>query len=174
MQPTRAAACRTGVVQREGHLLWAVVSQRRRPLIALGAVIFLVVSFGVTRWLTRENRERDAVLRALQAEARGDVPAVLKLVPGCADQPACRAQVTRNATRLRRPGSVKILTYESGTRYALGDATGPVRVAWDIGTQGNTIVQCITVHRSGTAILGGDVELRAISAPIAQEGSCPG
>ena len=150
------------------------MSQRRVPLIALGVVIFLVVSFGVTRWLTRENRERDAVLRTLQAEARGDAPAMLTLLTGCAGRPACRIQVTKNAARLRRPGSVKILTYESGTRYALGDATGPVRVAWDIGTQGNTIVQCITVQRSGTAVLGGGVQLRAISAPIAQEGSCPG
>jgi hypothetical protein len=140
------------------------VSQRRAPLI----------SFGATRWLTRENRERDAVLRALQAQAHGDAPAVLALLPGCAGTPRCRALVEANTRKLRRAGDVKILNYESGTRYALGDATGTVRVAWDIGTRGDTVVQCVTVHRGGAAFLGGSVDLRAISAPISQEGSCPG
>ena len=149
------------------------MSQRRAPLIALGIVIFLVISFGVTRWLTRENRERDAVLHALQAQARGDAPGVLALLPGCAATQRCRALVEANARRLRRAGDVKILNYESGTRYALGDATGTVRVAWDIGTRGDTVVQCVTVHRGGAAFLGGSVDLRAISAPIPQEGSCP-
>jgi len=150
------------------------VSQHRAPLIALGVVIFLVTSYGITRWLTRENRERDAVLHALQAQARGDSRAVLALIPGCAATPRCRARVASNARRLRRAGDVKILTYESGTRYALGDATGSVRVAWDIGTRGDTVVQCVTVHRGGAAMFGGSVDLRAISAPIAPEGSCPG
>lgn len=150
------------------------MSQRRAPLIALGVVIFLVISFGVTRWLTRENRERDAVLHALQAQARGDAPGVLALLPGCAATQRCRALVHANARSLRRAGDVKILNYESGTRYALGDATGTVRVAWDIGTRGDTVVQCVTVHRGGAAFLGGSVDLRAISAPIPREGSCPG
>jgi hypothetical protein len=150
------------------------VSLRRAPLIVLGVVIFLVISFGVTRWLTRENRERDAVLHVLSAQARGDDAAMLSLIPGCAASPRCRAQVASNARRLRRTGEVKILTYDSGTKYALGDATGTVRVAWDIGTSGDTVVQCVTVHRGGAAFLGGSVDLRAISAPIALEGSCPG
>ena len=150
------------------------MSLSRAPLIALGVLVFLVLSFGVTRWLTRENRERDAVLRALQAQARGDVPGVLDQLTGCAGVPSCRALVRANVRRLRRDGAVKILTYESGTRYALGDATGPVRVAWDIGTRGDTVVQCIQVHRTGTAFLGGTVELRRMSAPIPTEGSCPG
>jgi hypothetical protein len=150
------------------------VSLPRAPLIALGVLIFLVLSFGVTRWLTRENRERDAVLHVLQAQARGDATGVLDELTGCAGDPRCSALVRANARRLRRDGAVKILTYESGTRYALGDATGPVRVAWDIGTRGDTVVQCIQVHRRGAAFLGGAVELRHVSAPIAREGSCPG
>ena len=79
-----------------------------------------------------------------------------------------------NAARLHRTGAVKILTYDTATRYALGDATGAVRVAWDIGTRGDTVVQCVTVHRKGSAFLAGSVELVGISAPIASEGSCPG
>ena len=150
------------------------MSLRRGPAIALAVLLFLLVSFGVARWLTRENRERTAVLRVLRAQARGDVAGMFKWVPGCAGQPACRTLVQADARRLRRPGSVKILTYESGTRYALGSASGPVRVAWDIGTNGDTVVQCLQVHRSGLAFLGGAVQVRRVSAPIALEGSCPG
>lgn len=150
------------------------MSLPRAPLIALGVLVFLSISFGVSRWLTRENREREAVLHALQAQARGDAAGVLDQLAGCAGVPACRALVRANVRRLRRDGAVKILNYESATRYALGDATGPVRVAWDIGTRGDTVVQCVQVHRRGSAFLGGAVELRRISAPIATEGSCPG
>ena len=93
---------------------------------------------------------------------------------GCSADRRCRALVEGNARRLRRPGEIKILLYESKTKYALGGARGPVRVAWDIRTNGDTVVQCIDVHRSGIGFLGGSVVLAGVSAPIAREGSCPG
>ena len=147
---------------------------RRALIIAVGGLAFLVVSFGVARWLTRENRERAAVLALLRDQARGDGPAMLARLDGCEQDARCRARVAANARRLRRDGAVKILNYESGTRYALGSSTGDVRVAWDIGTRGDTVVQCVTVHRSGAAVLGGGVALRAISGPIGLEDSCAG
>lgn len=150
------------------------MSQHRAPAIAFAVLLFLVISFGVARWLTRENRERDAVLHVLRAQAAGDAPGVLHWVPGCADDPACRSLVESNVRRLRRIGDVKILNYESGTHYALAGATGPVRVAWDIGTRGDTVVQCLQVRRTGLGFLGGSVDITRVSAPIAREGSCPG
>lgn len=146
---------------------------RRAPLIVLGIVAFVVLSAGVARWLTRENRERDAVVAVLEDQARGDAAGMLERLDGCADDAGCRSLVAANARRLQRSGTVKILTYDSTARYALAGKDGQVRVAWDIGTRGDTVVQCVAVRRTGIGFLGGTVELRGISAPIAREGSCP-
>ena len=147
---------------------------RRALLAVLGVLVFLVTSFGVARWLSRETDERGAVLGLLRAQARGDARSMLADLDGCSGDQRCRLLVQANARSLKRPGDVKILTYESNTKYALGDARGPVRVAWDIGTNGDTVVQCIDVRRSGIGFLGGSVALAGVSAPIAREGSCPG
>jgi hypothetical protein len=69
-------------------------------------------------------------------------------------------------------GDVKIVSYESGTSYALGKATGKTRVAWTSLQQGLVEVQCVTVRRSGSALAGRSVTLLRISAPIDRQGSC--
>ena len=145
--------------------------RRRLPLIALAIVAFLAISFELARWLATESTERDKVHRLLEAEARGDAPAMLAQLHGCSD-PACRATVARNARILRRRGAVKIVSYESGTSYALGAATGDTRVAWTSLKQGLVVVQCVSVRRGGSALAGRSVTLLRISAPIDRTGSC--
>jgi len=145
----------------------------RAVLIALGVVAFLGISAVVARWLTTESRERGAVHRLLSAQARGDAAGMLdELAPVCRADPRCRAAVAADARRLRRPGDVKIISYNSETAYALGGATGLTRVAWTVVGRGLPVVQCVLVRRTGTALAGRGVTLLRISAPIGNESSC--
>lgn len=146
---------------------------RRIVLIGAGIVVFLAVSAVVARYLTTESRERNAVLKLLQAQARGDANAMLGLLaPSCRASAGCRATVQGDARRLERPGKVKIIAYDSKTSYVLGSATGRTRVAWTIVDRGLPVVQCVTVHRGGSAIAGRTVTLLAVSAPIGNEATC--
>jgi hypothetical protein len=140
--------------------------------IVLGIAAFLLISFGVARWLTSEGSERNAILALLDDQARGDVTAVLARLPGCAQDPACADQARRAVARTKRPGDVKILNLTSPTSYALGDDAGRTRVAWAVVGEGNPVVQCVTVHREGNALFGRKIVLQRISLPIAGEGAC--
>ena len=142
------------------------------PILALGLIAFLGCSFLLARWLTTESRERNAVHALLEDQARGDANAMLERLEGCASDAACATTVRRNARRLRRPGEVKILAYESGTSYALGTASGVTRVAWTVIDRGLPVVQCVDVHRGGTVLAGRVVTLRALSPPIGRQSSC--
>jgi hypothetical protein len=145
----------------------------RIAAIAAGVLVFLAISALVARWLTTESRERAAVHRLLSAQASGDPGRMLdQLAPSCRADARCRATVAADAGRLRRPGSVKILAYDSKTSYALGAATGLTRVAWTVVGRGLPVVQCVLVRRSGTALAGRGVTLLRISAPIHNESSC--
>jgi hypothetical protein len=141
-------------------------------ILAVGLVAFLALSFLLARWLTTENRERNAVYALLRDQARGDAPAMLERLDGCAADPRCAAAVRRNADRLRRPGEVKILAYESATAYALGSAEGLTRVAWTVVDEGLPVVQCVDVRRGGTVLAGRAVTLRRLSPPIGRQSSC--
>jgi hypothetical protein len=141
-------------------------------LLAVGLAAFLALSFLLARWLTTENRERNAVYALLQAQARGDAAAMLDRLAGCADDPACVAEVRRNANRLRRRGEVKILAYDSGTAYALGSARGATRVAWTVVDRGLPVVQCVDVRRGGTVLAGRVVTLRRLGPPIGRQSPC--
>ena len=142
----------------------------------LGAALaaFLVVSVLVARWLAAEGEERSQVERLLRAQGRGDAAAMAREIDGC--DAACRAGLARLAGRLRRPGAVlEIVRYDSATGRALGDASGPTRVVWQLGRAGTgslPTVQCISVRRTGDPIAGHRVTLTALSEPIAREGSC--
>jgi len=146
------------------------VSRRTKLLIAAGVVVFLGVSFLLARYLSTENRERDAVYALLRDQARGDVRGMLSRLDGC--DARCRAAVESNARRLARPGSVKILAYDSSTSYALGAASGPTRVAWTIVNRQLPVVQCVEVQRTGSVLTGRAISLRRLSAPINSTGSC--
>jgi hypothetical protein len=143
----------------------------RISLIAVAVLLFLAISVVLARWLSLENVERDDVFAVLQAQARGDAAAVLAQLDGCRADPACAATVEADAQRLRGPGDVKILAYDSHTSYALTSATGKTRVAWKLSGR-LPVVQCVLVHRSGNALTGLSVTLRALSAPIPLQADC--
>jgi hypothetical protein len=150
---------------------------RRRRLIAilvpLGAV-FLVAAFGVARFLTLENRERDQIFDLVRAEARGDAPGVLAQLHGC--DAACAAAVRSMTARLRAPagdGGVKIARLDSGTAYSLGTKAGWSRVVWVADVHARPVVQCVLVRRSGNPLTGRSIRLQRLSAPLANnEDSC--
>ncbi len=140
--------------------------------IVAGAVVLLVVIGALlARYLFTENVERNDILAVLRAQAHGDAPRELALLDGCRAKPACVASVRASAVRLRRPGTVKILSIKSPTAGALGETTGTARVAWTVIGQ-LPVVQCVVVHRSGNALQGLHVSLRSLSAPIENEADC--
>lgn len=137
----------------------------------MGIVLFLAISGVLARFLAAEGVERDDVLAVLQAQAAGNAQGMLDRQAGCRRRPACVARTRANATSLRRPGALKILTLSSATAYALSGATGKTRVAWTvIGTP--PVVQCVLVRRTGDFLQGISVVLLSISAPIPNEGDC--
>ena len=135
----------------------------------LGVVVFLAISALLARWLTTDNAERDQVTRLLRAQARGDARGMLRELDGCAA--ACARQVRADARRLRRPGSLQIVLYESSTSHALRSRTGPTRVVWKTPDT-LTVVQCVRVHRTGNALKGISVHLLKLSAPIPRTADC--
>ena len=144
---------------------------RRLAVIIAAVVVFLAISFGLARWLTTENAERDAVTQLLQAQARGDVPAMLDRLDGCAEDARCAATVRENARTLRSRGTLDVVAYDSGTSYSLGSASGPTRVVWK--TPGRlTTVQCVAVKRKGNVLSGVSVSLTALSRPIGRTSAC--
>jgi hypothetical protein len=144
----------------------------RLALILLGVLVFLAISFELARFFQVESSERGGVFALLQAEARGDSATVIRRLDGCAAKPACVTLQRRDARRLKRGGAVKILAFASPTAYALGDARGTTRVAWEAIDHGLPVVQCVRVHRSGNALIGRKIHLVGLSAPIASTGDC--
>jgi hypothetical protein len=147
---------------------------RRRRLLVIAVpvtLVVLVVGFLAARWLTTENRERDAVFALLERQAAGDEQGVLDDLEGC--DAACQAKVRAFLPRVEGAGKVKIARLDSGTSYSFGTATGTTRVVWVHGVDARPIVQCVQVRRRGGPLTGRSVSLLAISAPLADnEGSC--
>jgi len=146
----------------------------RRPAVVTAAVfggfLFLGVSLLLARALTGEAAERGKVLDVLEAQARGDVGAVLEQLDACAAEPACAATTRARAARLRRPGEVEILQYQPSARLTMTRRSGTGRVAWRAGRT-LPVVQCVRVRREGP-LSGGGVELLSLSDPIGLEASC--
>jgi hypothetical protein len=132
---------------------------------------FLLISGLLARFLSVENAERDKELALLQAQAQGDVSAMLAELPGCRRSPVCVATVEANASRLRRAGAVKILSLKSRTSYSLAGAAGKTRLAWTVIGR-LPVVQCVEIRRTGNFLAGIEVTLLSLSAPIANEGDC--
>jgi hypothetical protein len=144
---------------------------RRAVLFAVCALLFLAISAELARFLSVENVERNDAEMLIQAQAKGDVSGMLKLLHGCRERPACVASVQANASRLRRPGAVKILSLKSRTAYSLGASSGKTRLAWTVIGQ-LPVVQCIEVRRTGNVLAGINVSLLSLSAPIPNEADC--
>ena len=147
-------------------------SKLKIALIALGVLVFLAISGLIARFLSTENAERDKDAALLQAQARGDVPAMLDKLDDSGRLPSCVATVREDARRLRRPGAVKILSLKSRTAYSLTGATGPTRLAWTVIGR-LPVVQCVQVRRRGSFVSGISVTLLSLSAPIPNEADCP-
>lgn len=148
----------------------------RRPtrilLFALALLVFLAISLGLARVLSANGAERDAILSLLEAQARGDAPAMVQRIDGCAQQPACVAQAHANATRLRSTGRVELVRLDASTSFSLGGSEGVARVVWKTPTR-TTVVQCVDVRRGGNVVSGLSVALERLSRPIERESSCP-
>lgn len=146
---------------------------RRRLIVAASIALVLFVAFSVllARYLSTENVERADVLKLLQAEAAGEADRVIAQLSGCGAHAGCVSQAQLNARKLRREGSVKILTLSSKTAYALTGTEGTTRVAWTVLGHLPT-VQCVSVTRTGNFLSGLSVTLTALSAPIPGEADC--
>ncbi len=149
-----------------------MVSLRRSLFIALAAAAFILASFVLARWLTGENRERGAVTDLIRAQALGDAASMAALIEDCEGDPACRARVAENVRRLRRPGDVQILRYDSRTARAVTERTGLTRVAWNTDRRDAAVVQCVEIERRGIPLLGGEVVLTGVGPQIDGEASC--
>jgi hypothetical protein len=134
-------------------------------------LLFLVISALLARFLSVENAERSQEFKLLQAQARGDVSAMLAQLTGCRQSPVCVALVHANASSLRRPGAVKILSLKSRTAYSVTGATGVTRLAWTVIGR-LPVVQCVQVRRTGNAVSGIHIALLSLSAPIPNEADC--
>lgn len=145
---------------------------RRLVAIAVPAtLVVLAVGFFSARFLTTENRERDAIFTLLQRQAAGDERGVLAKLHGC--DAACAAKLHAFLPKVTGTGAVKIARLDSGTSYTLGTSTGTSRVVWVHGVDSRPIVQCVLVRRHGGPLTGRSVSLLALSAPLADnEDSC--
>jgi hypothetical protein len=141
-------------------------------LIVLGVVVFLVISALLTRVLSVDGAERSAITSLVQAEARGDAPAMSGLIKGCRASAACLQRVALDAHELKRTGSVLILSMDASAGFSLTSTLGTARVAWRAGTH-LPVTQCVRVRRAGNALSGLSVELLKISARIKTDADCP-
>ncbi len=140
-------------------------------IVLAGVVLFLAISVLLARYLSAENAERNDIQAVLQAQARGDAARELVLLDGCRARPACAVTVRTSASRLKRPGAIKILSIKSPTSQSLTAATGTSRVAWTVIGR-LPVVQCVVVRRTGDFLTGIAISLLSLSAPIGNEANC--
>jgi hypothetical protein len=140
--------------------------------IVAGIVLFLVISALLARVFSANGAEQSAITALVQAEARGDVNAIIEAITGCRTDAACRQRAAVNAAALQHPGSVSIIQLQPSTSFSLGGTEGTARVAWEVGSS-LPIVQCVKVRRAGNPIGGLNVELLVVSRRIASDAACP-
>jgi hypothetical protein len=148
---------------------------RRRyvlSLVALGVLLFVLISAGLARVFGANGSEQSAITSLVKAEAAGDQDAMLARIDGCAQSAACRTRVARNAAALKHPGAVSIIQLVPSTSFSLGGMVGTARVAWAAGSS-LPIVQCVRVKRAGNVFAGLKVELLEISLRIKSNSACP-
>jgi hypothetical protein len=143
----------------------------RIALIVVGALLFLMISGVLARFLSAENVEMDHEITLLRAEARGDAQAMLDQLSGCSASAACTATVRADAASLRRPGSVQILSTQSTTNHSLTSSTGETRVAWKVNGR-YPVVQCVQVRRSGNFLTGISIALLRVGPRIGSTSDC--
>ena len=145
----------------------------RLALIALGVLVFLLISGLLARAFSIDGAERAAIAKLMQAQARGDQEAMLRLMQGCRQSSSCRSRVAENASRLAHPGKVLIVQINPSAGFSLTSTEGTARVVWRAGSE-LPVTQCVRVRRAGNVISGLQVELLAISPRIQTGADCPG
>jgi hypothetical protein len=147
---------------------------RLLALIALGFVVFAVVSALLARIWSSDSAEQSAVTALLSDEARGDSQALISAIKGCAASPACRARAATDASALRRPGHVSIIEYTPSTGFSLSSTLGTARVVWEVVDETKPITQCVLVRRAGNALSGITIELLKVSLRLKRsDADCP-
>jgi hypothetical protein len=141
-------------------------------LIPIAVVVFLGISALLARAWTADGAESSAITALVQAEARGDTPALIASVLNCRSNPACRARALANVAKLRHSGSVSIIQLQPSTGFTLTSTLGTARVAWEVGSS-LPIVQCVRVRRAGNVFKGLRVELLEVSPRITTNAACP-
>lgn len=148
--------------------------RRRRTilLIALGILIFLVLSALLTRALSVGGAEDSALTDLVRAEAGGDASQVVQDVSNCRADSQCRARAAQNAAALRHRGGVSIIQIQPSAGFSLGSTVGTARVAWLVGGS-LPIVQCVRVRHAGDVLQGFKIELLDVSRRIKSDAACP-
>jgi hypothetical protein len=141
-------------------------------LVALGVLLFLVISALLARAFSANGAEQTAITNLVKDEAAGNEAGMLARIEGCAQRPSCRARVAQNAADLKRPGAVSIINLQPSTSFSISGMTGTARVAWRAGSS-LPIVQCVRVRRSGNLFSGLHVQLLELSARIKSNHGCP-
>jgi len=136
-------------------------------------LVFLGASAALARYFSVENVERDRAWALMSAEARGDVPGMLAVLPGCRASAPCLATVRADAAALRRPGAVEILSLQSPLAHSLTGAVGEARVAWKASGR-YPVVQCVRVRRTGNFLTGLSVSLLRVGPRIGDTADCGG
>jgi hypothetical protein len=141
-------------------------------LIAVGVVLFLVISALLARAFSANGAEQSAITDLVKAEAAGNQAGMIARIEGCAGSASCRARVAQDASSLRRSGTVTILELNPSTSFSLSGEVGTARVAWRAGSA-NPVVQCVRVRRSGDVFSGLSVHLLELSGRINGGSNCP-
>ncbi len=141
-------------------------------LIALAILLFLAISAVLARAFSVDSAERSAITSLVQAEARGNQPAVFARIQDCSGSPDCRSRIAGEVASLRRPGALTILEIQASAGFSLGSTLGTARVAWRAGSS-LPVVQCVRVKRAGNAISGLRVELLALTGRVESDADCP-
>jgi hypothetical protein len=137
----------------------------------VGVVLFLAISGILARFFSAENVELDHEVALLRAEARGDVQGMLAQLPDCRASTTCLATVRADATSLRRPGVVEILSTQSTTNHSLTSSIGETRMAWKVSGR-YPVVQCVRVRRSGNVLTGISIALLHVGPRIGSTADC--
>lgn len=148
---------------------------RRRLVIAsiaLGVVLFVVISVLVARAIGVGDAQTAAITALVKAEASGDTNRVIDLIDGCGHSPACRTRAAALTAALRRPGNVSIIDMIPSANVAVTGSTGTARVAWLAGSS-LPRVQCVRVRNAGSVLSGFTIELLRVSARQPSDASCP-
>src|ERR1700733_5498784 len=141
--------------------------------IAAAIVVFLIISALLARIFSANSAEQSAITALVQAEARGDVDAVLGDIQGCRSNSACRARATENAARLKHGGTVSVLQLTPSTSFSIVGEEGTARIAWEVGGS-LPRTQCVRVRRTGNVLSGLRVELLAVTPKLAADAVCTG